>query len=198
MVAMQFSFSNARAVPRWIGAEERESPEESKGRKNRSTGKLVIEPVEGCSLMRFVEDIEKAGYTLVDAFSQKRLQKGQVENTYQMVRFVFVRNDFLKSPNSFASVRALALASLNEMCKSALWRIRAFLNPYYDHGEKVPGEYFVGINLEARQPLRLLDGRPVTMWQKDERGMRIGDAPLPLQPSHWLRIQNEEICLVAN
>jgi len=55
----------------------------------------------------------------------------------------------------------------------------------------------VSVNLEARQPLFRPDGQPVTVWQKDENGKRVGDAPLPLKGDYCLHIVGDAVQLVT-
>jgi hypothetical protein len=202
MVAMQFSFSNPEVVPEWVRWHERETSEKRTKRKSRASGRLVIEPTEGCSLMQFIKDLGIAGYELVDAFCQKRLNTDNFYgSTYRMVRFVFVRSDYVESSDNFASVRNLALASLKEMCAAALWRVRAFLNPYYQNGEEISGGHVISINLEHRQPLCSPEGGPpIMVWPRDDKGRsmkgRIGVEKNPLEPDFHLRIQKGEICFV--
>jgi len=79
----------------------------------------------------------------------------------------------------------------------ACWRGRSFFNPFCKNGEEIPVQRAVSVNLEARQPLFRPDGQPVTVWQKDENGKRVGNTPLPLKADYCLRIMGDVIQLVT-
>jgi len=64
-------------------------------------------------------------------------------------------------------------------------------------GEEIPGQRAVSINLEAREPLFRPDGQPVVVWQKDERGERVGDAPLPIVSERRLCVIGELVKLMT-
>jgi hypothetical protein len=96
-----------------------------------------------------------------------------------------------------AAARAGIHEGLKEICGTSLWRVRAFLNPLVEDGKIVEGQYAVSINLEVREPLFRPDGKPVTVWRRDEFGNKTGEAPLPLGPRARLRIvENGDILAV--
>lgn len=199
-VALQFSFSNSAAIPASVKRLDKETTEGRVERKSRSSGVMVIEPTKKCSLVDFFGDIEAAGYEMVDAFYQERIKGKDPHNkrrTYHMVRFVFARGEFVKLSDEFKKVRDIIRIELRSICESAMWRIRAFSNPFYKNHEEIPGQRAVSINLEARQPFLRPDGQPVTVWQKDEKGERVGDAPLPLKANCYLRIVDDNVRLMT-
>ncbi|MCL5006887.1 MAG: hypothetical protein M1153_01970 [Patescibacteria group bacterium] len=151
---------------------------------------MIIEPTEGCSLLELLGDLEVAGYELVDAFYQQRIdaKDPRGERTYHMVRFLFASREFAEPSKWFKSIRDKLLNELRTICENALWRTRCFLNPFYENGEEVVDQRFVSVNLEVRQPLFHPDGQPVTIWKRNEEGKRVGDAPVPLTSSHRLRM----------
>ncbi|MBI2035674.1 MAG: hypothetical protein HYT12_03245 [Candidatus Liptonbacteria bacterium] len=151
---------------------------------------MVIEPTEKCSLVEFLGELEASGYEMVYGFYKMRIdaKDPRGKRSYHMVRYLFARREFVELSDEFKKVRDVIRAELRSICESAMWRVRAFLNPFYKNGEEIPGERAVSINLEARQPLFRPDGQPVTVWQKDENGERVGDAPLPLKAAYYLRI----------
>ena len=116
--------------------------------------------------------------------------------TYHMVRYVFARREFVELSDEFRKVRDTIRAELPRICENALWRVRLFSNPFYKNGEEIPGESTVSVNLEARLPLFRPDG-PVTVWQKDSNGRRVGDAPRPLKADYCLRIVGDAVQLVT-
>lgn len=199
MVALQFSFSNPDVIPATVKRLDRETQEERVVRKSRSSGVMVIEPTEKCSLVEFLGELEAAKYEMVDAFYKERIdaKDPRGKRTYHMVRFLFVRREFVDLSDEFKKVRENIRTELSEMCRMAMWRVRAFSNPFYKDGEKIPDQRAVSINLESRQPLFHPDGQPVMVWQKDVDGKRVGDAPLPLKPDHCLRVRSDIVQLVT-
>jgi len=198
LVSLQFSFSNSRVVPlaiRWV---DRETLYEQDDRhRHRKSGTMVIEPTEKSSLVEFLGELEGAGYELVDALCQERPHPKNPRQIYSVVRFLFARCEFVDLSDEFKKVRDNIRAKLSEMCRVAMWRVRAFSNPFYENGEEVAGQRALSINLEAREPLFRPDGQPVTRWQKDEEGERVGDAPLPIKPDYRLRILSDTVQLVT-
>lgn len=73
LVALQFSFSNPDAIPTSVKRLNRETQEERVERKNQSSGVMVIEPTEKCSLVEFLGELEVARYEMVDGFYKKRI-----------------------------------------------------------------------------------------------------------------------------
>ena len=199
LVALQFSFSNPDTIPATVKCQERETPEERVERKSHSSGVMVIEPTEKCSLVEFLGELEAAGYDMVDGFYKERIDAKDPGNkrTYHMVRFFFARREFAELFNEFRTVRDNIRIELQNMCESALWRVRSFSNPFYRKGEGVFNQRAISINLEARQPLFRPDGQPVTVWQKDENGKRMGDAPLPIKADYCLRIVGDAVNLMT-
>jgi hypothetical protein len=94
-------------------------------------------------------------------------------------------------------VRDIIRTELRNICEAALWRVRAFLNPLHENGEEVPGQRAMDISLVARQPILCPDGQPVTVWQRDATGKRVGEAPLPLKAEYCLRIVSDVVRLVT-
>lgn len=199
LVILQFSFSNPDVIPATVKRQHRETPEERAVRKSHPSGVMVIEPTKKCSLVEFLGELEAAGYEMVDAFYKERIdaKDPRGKRTYHTVRFLFARREFVELSDEFKKVRDVIRAELQSICESAIWRVRSFSNPFYKNGEEVPGQRAVSINLEARQPLFRPDGQPVTVWQKDENGKRVGDAPIPLKADYCLRIAGDAVQLVA-
>ena len=199
LVALQFNFSNPDVIPTSVKRLDRETPEERNERKNHSSGTLVIEPTENCSLVDFLGELDVAGYEMVDALYKERIDSKypRGRRTYHMVRFLFARREFVDLSEEFKTVRDIISSELRSICEVAMWRIRAFLNPFYKDGEEVIGHHAISVNLESRKPLFRPDGQPVTVWQKDEEGNRVGYAPLPLKPDYCLRIKDDTVQLTA-
>lgn len=194
VVIMQFSFSNPNVIPSAIKRLDKETIEERVERKSHSTGIMVIEPTEKCCVEEFIDELEKIGFQLVDSFYKERMSPGK--SNYHMIRFIFWRNDFAEPSEEFKKVFGVVRESLKTICQEALWRVRAFDNPFYKDGEEIKGQRAISINLEARNPLFLPDGSQVVAWEKDGAGRRIGTAPVPIQPAHKLVIIDGEIGLI--
>jgi hypothetical protein len=185
---MQFSFSNINVVPTSVKKLELEMLEERNERKTyKGNGEVIIKPIENVSLVEFLDNLE-VGYELVDAFYQPRIDPKDPRGNriYHMVRFLFARRKYVKLSDEFKEVRSTIYAELRKICEQAMWRVRAFLNPFFMDDEEVLGQRALSINLEARKPLFHPDGQPVTVWQKDERGNRVGETPFPLKPDYYL------------
>ena len=191
MVMVQASFTNPDVIPNGVKAREPEKKEESAERRTRATGTMVIEPTDKCGFMDFVLDLESAGYQLVDAFYQQRVdpKDPRRQRTYHAVRFIFVRNECATPSEEFKQVRAKLRSELLEVILGmSLWRVRVFKNRFYVNNNEVAGQYAVSVNLEARTPLFNGDGTSVLAWRKDSEGRRVGDKPVPLESECELRI----------
>jgi len=174
MVTIQFSFTNPAAIPAAVRQLERETVLEHIARQLQATGEQVIGATENC----YVALIEPEGFELVDALYQKRVDRRNTNRTYHMVRFILVRSEFAAPSEEFKKVRVAIYDDFLEVTRTAFWRVRAFLKPFYKDGEEVAGQRALSINLEARVPLYHPDGSTVMARPKDGNGKPIG----PLQP----------------
>lgn len=197
IVMFQFNFTNPNAIPPSVKRLGKESNEEHTERKGRSTGVMVITPTEKCSLVEFLGQLEATGYEMVDAFYKERIDPKDPtgKRTYHMVRFLFAHHEFAELSDEFKAVRGVIRTELQSICEKAMWRVRAFNNPFYLNGEEIPNHRALSINLEARQPLYQPDGTPVNVWQKDSDGRHVGEAPLPLKANHRLLVVNDSVNL---
>lgn len=192
LIIMKFSFSNPGIVPPSVKRLEKETLKERDERKRRSDGMLAISPIQNVGLAEFLNDLERAGYEIIDASYQPRLDNNK--RTFHVVRFVFCQKEHVKISDEFRTRRDTISADLFKICLQAAWRVRAFINPFYgSDGEKVPGQTTISINLEARKPLLNSAGQPMMVWQKDRKGRRMGDCPIPLKPAYYLRLQENTI-----
>ena len=195
MVAIQFSFSNREVVPAVIRQRNRETPFENVARHLRTAGERVIEPTENVYLKEFLTELEAAGFELVDAFYQCRPKGENLDRTYYMARFLFARRELAVPSAEFALVRDSIRTELQEMLHTAFWRVRAFLNPFYQNGKEV-AERSLSINLEYRVPLFLPDGQLKTARRK-ENGKKVGD-PQPLRPDFRLAVVGDTVQLLSS
>lgn len=202
LIILQFSFSNPSIVPASIKQVESESLDDRKIRKSREdtdTSEIIIEPTENAYLAYFIDDLKTAGYEIVDALYQPRVDPKDLaeKRTYHMVRFLFARTESIeKIYEGFLKIRPTIYTDLEGMCVDAIWRVRALLNPLSKNGKDVYGQHALSINLEVRKPLFNPDDHHVLTWEKDEDGNRIGDEPVPIMPDYCLRIENDFLKLV--
>ena len=106
-----------------------------------------------------------------------------------MVRYVFFQKEhaYFSPRLEDTEARRRAHTSLSWATKSAMWRVRAYRNP---NDQDTHGQYWMSVNLEARTPYLGKDGQPVTVWEKDEHGKRVGDAPKPLTAKHSVIVED--------
>jgi len=191
LLMLQFVFSNMGALPAGFFEKKRETLDELTARRSGVKGVQFIEPIQDVSLLQFLLDLAKAGYVLVDAFFQMRASvRGQ---QYPSVRFIFAAEESVRPDGEFANHKQNAENALLQMCKEAMWRVRAFLNPFFEGGLPVDGQHAISINLEARSPLLDGEGNPLMRWEKDENGEKVGNKPFPLEPKLFLCIEDGNI-----
>jgi hypothetical protein len=214
---IQTSFSNPDVLPRWINrVEKKEGNKDREERKSHAGGTMIIEPSEdmNCSLDKFVSDLERAGFVLESASCQKRIHGKQKDQFYWMARFIFVHREDLQANEEFDQIKYLIYSELRKIFKEALWRVRAFRNPFFVEEEEVVGVCMLSVNCEARKPIHTIDRnqlvtvsikgkeitaptrRPVMEWLKDRNGQKIGDGPVAVQAKCHLRVQDGEVRLV--
>lgn len=193
LVVVQFSFSNPDMIPdsvRYLGSE---TPKQYEKRMSHQSGVQEMDSGEKkrCSLAEFCDDLESSGYTLADGRCKECIDPNdrRHQRTYFAVRFLFVRQDLFAASEKFEEVRDSVSSDLRFICESSIWRTRVYRNPFCN-GEEASGEHVLSVNLMARQPLLEPDGKPIRAWKKDERGERVGDAPVPLAPDCHLRIRD--------
>lgn len=152
LVFLQFTFSNPKIVPLFVRRIEPKTLAEEIEHKNQIPGRQIIEPIANVSLQFFPFYLEANGYQLTDAFYQTRF-KEKDNRPYHMVRFLFYQQQNLRiSSEEFRQIQSLLRAELQELSNTALWQVKAFLNPFFENGQEVPGQYALSINLAARRP----------------------------------------------
>lgn len=193
LVIVQFSASKDTFVPEGLKGVNHETPQEAEGRAMRKaapSGVQVVEPVENTGIADLLNGLEEAGYEMVDAFHQPRLNRNN-GRTYHMVRFTFARHEDATPSEEFVALRDQYREAMREVITSAAWRVQAYLNPFFSNGEVVEGQYAVSLNMVARVPLLLPDGSPVAQWERDDAGEKVGDAPVPITPDFKLSVSEK-------
>jgi hypothetical protein len=190
LVTVQFSFSNKKAVPAFAARLMRtETSTESEVRRRRRSGTMVIQPTEHVSLAELLQGLDTTGYLLTDAVYQERVDQRDPRKTFNMIRFEFCRSDWaVINPDIDEAQWELAVEGLKELCGQAIWRARAFLNPFYWDGRECADRHSISINLESRVPLRNPDGSPVLIWSLNEYGDR---KKVPLRGHRSIRLNGD-------
>jgi hypothetical protein len=197
---LQFSFSNENAVPRWLPLKEEETPAEAELRQKRmakATGKCVIEPVAGCSIETLPDEITEAGFTLVDAYYQPRIDKINPRKRFFVARYVFIRTEEV-ARNELDELSWKILADLHDLCLLAFWRARAYKNPYFKDEQLVDGIFAASINVDTRKPRFNSAGELIMEWERDANKNKVGDASRPIPAAAKLRIQDNTLQIVPS
>lgn len=187
LIIFQFSFTNAKAVPKNLLCLKNETAKESAKRRSIANGVLFIQPTERCSLEKAVEDL-KGNYELTEALYQERFNPKNPKSPYHMVRFVFIKKNFWVKDEEFEKKKAFLFKELLCLCKTSYWRVRGYSNPFFDKEGKQHEEIrAISVNAEVRVPLFYPDGKPIFVWDKDENGNKIGEKPHPIKPTKVFR-----------
>lgn len=193
IVSLRFKVNNLKLVPPGIREKmlRSETPAEFDARQaSQARGEECILPTKDVSCAQFLNDLAASGYIMVDAFFQVLNPK------YIIVRFDFViLEHFLPSDEFSQGAKVKAEIGLRNMAEQNMWRIQAYLNPFFFEGREIDGQHGLAINLDSRKPLVNNDGQPVLVWEKDEQKERIGAAPIELRPRLFLQIQGDEIAI---
>lgn len=195
LVVLQFNFSNQNVIPSSLGNARDETLEERQARSGLVTGVLITELAKKVSLEGFADKLAVAGYELVSAFCQRR--RSQLDKMYYTVRFVFARKEYAKTSDEFKQRRETVFSQLVDFCKTAMWQMEIFLNPFYEKGQEVPGQKSISINLTMREPLFHSDGRSITFWRKTRKGELRDDRSHQLKPRRYLYIKGNVIKLTG-
>jgi len=193
LVIIQFAYTNENLMPAEVGVKQ-ETIEQFLAKSQSVKGEQVVDPTQDIGVLPFTLDLIEAGYELVDAFSRRQSKNGR---PFFTTRFVFSQKEQAHSSEAFLAKKEAILAALTRLVTEAMWRARVFLNPFFCEGEMVPDVYSISANFEARVPLFDGNGKLLLRWQRDASGEKVGDAPLPIKPVGFLRIQDNGICVVA-
>ncbi|AKM78551.1 MAG: hypothetical protein UY31_C0018G0010 [Candidatus Wolfebacteria bacterium GW2011_GWE1_48_7] len=185
VIALQFRFPTLDSVPPFTRQIARRPTKTSN--PATLTGEQIVGATEGTSILALLDDLKAKGYDLVNACCEERRNvKGP--GSHYIARYTFATAESgLSITERFEYRKATFLRELAFIGESALWKNRTFSNPFIRDGKPVTGFRAASLVFDTRQPFYQGDGQPVTVWLKDEAGERIGDAPIPLAPSHHLR-----------
>ncbi len=153
IILLQFSFSNKSIVPLGVRWTAKETSEERAKRTQRAIkGICVISPTEKVFVDIF-EEIENMGFVMINAFYKPRIDPKDEDDTYQMVRFTFATNSPQAFSENFKKIQESAREELRRLCNESLWRVRAYLNPFFSMNKIIEGKKALSINMEVRGPL---------------------------------------------
>ncbi|MDD2732161.1 MAG: hypothetical protein PHI53_03120 [Candidatus Pacebacteria bacterium] len=194
LLMLQFTFSSKAMLPSGLAEKAKETISEMMERRSKTTGIKFIDPVEKVSISLFPKDLMMVGYVLVDAFYTVRTNA--YAKNYYIVRFIFATEDNAYPSFALIEHQNSTLDALLGISQNAIWRVRAFLNPFVRNGEIIDDCHSISINLDSRRSLINNDGSPVIEWEKDEQGKRIGTEPVPVKPKLFLRIKDDDIRII--
>ncbi len=172
MIVLTFSFSNFEAIPPGLQILPKETQEQSdfrQQRKSNPSGKDLLAgflpgnkyPERVC-ISSIPRALLNSGYRLVNTKRQEQIGRGSSNlDTYFKLRFFFVRDEFAKKYQAepinnfgqFKPYQFISLVELQSVCSLALWRVRAFHNPFWDANGPVTNAWALGLNFEVRVPL---------------------------------------------
>lgn len=197
MVSPKFVWANPDLL-RGVKEVDRESEDSRTVRKERNKGNemsaALVGPTKRVYLRGMLDDLA-AGYKLVDAKWQ--LRENDRGNWDHVISYLFAKKEFALESPEFALKRNKVLAGLSVLCERFMWRAQAFQNPFFQNEKAVEGFAALSMNFKEREELFSSDGRPVMVWPKDERGKRVGEAPLPLKANYYLRIVDGAVDLAT-
>ncbi len=199
LVCLHFTFSNPALLPGGVTERELETVGEWQGRMEKVRSSPLLGPAENTSLERVLVDLEEAGYELVDAWSQTRRHQNNSSVLYYVLQLTWAQQEYATPSDVFRVMRELILPQVEEThIATSLWTTEVFAAPFLRDGQPVPNQQVLRISLKGRKPLVDGTGNPILIWKKDGSGRRIGEAPVPLQPDSFLRIEQNGIRLVRS
>jgi hypothetical protein len=194
MILVQFVISKQGYIPPVVFGMRKEK--EFVSRDDSDANKPNVQNVLNCSLQRL--DLASAGYSLVDA----NTRKVEGEKIHYTVSFWFCQNQFVKLSDEFQLAQAELTREFNQICQSAFWKMRLFTSQFFDCSEGgkvlVPNQLFALLNFNDRTAIKNPDGSSVLRWRRDANKEKIGDAPVPIWPSHFFKMDGGQIAVFAN
>lgn len=184
-VVLRFKFKTFNAIPKFIRQMKRFG---TRKQSPPPAGEQAIEAVKGVSSVQLLLDLEKLGNNMISASCEEFLH---AKGSYFIVQYVFARNPGNEAPSQrFLMLRDCLRKELFSILNDALWETTVYVNPCIKRdGTPAAIKRWASIAFCTREPF--YEGgeakRPVMVWQKDDLGERVGDAPLPLAPSYHLR-----------
>lgn len=199
LIALQFSLPNPAAMPPSLQYLPQETGAERQRRKDLPPGVLVVPETPNVQIVDFVAQAAGLGYKLVSAIAQDRpdLIPG-LSAPRTRVRYIMIPH-YDVTQERLAANTAVLMAGLMEVCLSAMWSVKVYLNPYRKGDTEYTDLYCLDVVLGTRQPFNDRNGRPLMARPKDTNGKTIRDAtPQPLIPDFLLKLMEGEVCVVPN
>ena len=200
LIALQFSIPNPAAMPPALRYLPQETPKERQRRKELPPGLLIIPETPRVQIVDFVAQVVGLGYKLVSAIAQERPDLPGVFTAQprNRVRYVLLPSQDVEKERAAPNMKVL-IEGLMDLCLSAMWTVKAHLNPYREGDVEDPYLYCLDIVLGTRQPFCDRDGSPLMARPKSADGKTIRDAESqPLAPDFLLKLVDGELCVVPN
>ena len=193
LISLRFAFSNSKIIPECVREKiSTRLPSSFLQEQPNVQGVMFLDPVEKVGCLPFLRDLKGRDYILVDSFYEAKKRTHGKE--YFLVRFDFASLDYAYTDDRFDREQRPKLEkALYNLFRESMWRVRAFLNPFYEEGQILENQCAISINLEARYPLFDKFGQRCREWEKDEFGQPTGDAPVKVHPKLFLRIKKGDI-----
>lgn len=176
-VIMQFSLGKRRRFSNWLPSEEKETRAESDARKSLDPGIRFIAPTPNIRIGEVPNALRAIGFTLVDVIEMPRHDRNNPGRTYYAARFTFARTRYNTTHEWDNLLDETFYPALVEMSSECCWRVRAYRNPLYRNGERVPGQSMLSMNFEAPAP-------PDMSESKVRGALRLIDQTLSVVPAH--------------
>lgn len=192
---LQFSFSKWNTELEFLPQRNDETWEEKSRRKGcLSEGILFLPPTERVDISPLVSFLKEAELVLIEAFWKRRIGGGTSSmdaQRYYMVEFSF---SFRPNDNYVQTNCHEYFPVLERLAAKSFWRARGFINAFRENNAMVKNQYAVCIPLHLPVHRFRGDGSPVTIWEKDSQGKKIGGKPSFIKAKCSLGIINNRIC----
>lgn len=189
IIMVQLSMSNDKRIPNYVPERDQETWTESLNRRTfRTDGPSSVQLVksgddERYSFENLLDQLADAGYYMVSVWRQERKDpKGRRDprgngRTYHTLRYTFAKGEEAEQrlgelQDEYPSVEEDFISRMNDV----FWRANVFQN-YRGHGESM-----ISVNLGAAVDRLDQNGDERLVWDRDDAGEKVGDAPKPIQP----------------
>ncbi len=167
LVMLNFTLSEKAvkkgALPKLVQMKRPETAMEMAMRKESvATGIRVIEPTKRVSLVNLVEELTVTNDILVKAWHQERQMtiNSRLDKKIWIVRYEFgIRPPHDPNNPYICSLKDsdILYELIEEFCYKVLWRVDAFLNPYFENCEVVENRGTISIDLDSREESNAAD-----------------------------------------
>ena len=183
LVIVQFLLNSVKSFPKEIVelfnafGNDRETVNELITRRRAVSGQKFLESTPHVAI-DLAKSLMQADYKLVWLFCQ--IRGNAVGKTHLMVRFTFATEDTNDSAGEFCKRKEEVARAFSYLCSQFMWSVEGYVNPYFVDNDIVDNNFAVSLNAASRSSLFDNNGKPS-----------------PVQPKGFLRIQNDDICVVG-